>query len=136
MHSRAEKREEVLAALKEIVDAAPDTTASCTYYEWVRDVAEPQPVCIVGHLIKRLEPETFQAMVDADASEAEGQIAGVVIENLRQSGIHLSFDNDRDLIFALAVLQGEQDGGKTWVEAYHEFKTTLNQLTRISEGRS
>ena len=125
MHSRAD----VLAALEDIISAAPETVAECTYFEWEPGSTEATPVCVVGHLINRLEPSTFQVMTEADVT-SEGEVAGVVIENLRQVGIHLSFENDRDLIFALGVLQGEQDQGSTWAEAYKSFKTTLAQLDR------
>ena len=125
-------RTEVLEALKDIVYSAPDTVAKCTYFEWVYGEPDAVPVCVIGHLIKRLEPETFQRMVDIDSDESGPSVSAIVVESLRKEGISLSFDRDRDLIYALGVLQGEQDNGKTWAEAHAEFKKTLEQLDGVS----
>lgn len=128
----AEKRAEVLAALEDIVSSAPETVAECTYFQWTYGEPEAAPVCVVGHLIKRLEPETFQRMVDIDSDESGPSVSSIVVEALRKEGVPLSFDRDRDLIFALGVLQGEQDNGKTWAEAYAEFKKTLEKMDGVS----
>ena len=88
------------------------------------------PVCVVGHLIHRLEPETFQAMVDihlanVDETGDESNIATLPVENLTRCGIHLPFEEDRSLMNALCILQATQDSGSTWAEALVNFKKAL-----------
>lgn len=133
MGSTSEKRAAVIAAVEDIVAEAPETVAECLYFDQDRDedtdelVGEVYPVCVVGHLIKRLEPETFTAMV-ALSKTTVPSMPSFLVEGLRNYGIRLSFDQDRGLIRALGILQGEQDAGKTWAEALESFKKTLASM--------
>lgn len=137
MDSTSETRAAVLTALEEIVAAAPDTVADCVYFDYGDSPDEPNapapvvPVCIVGHLIKRLEPETFEAMVERELTGEEPSIGSILVEKLHEYGVRLSFDQDRNLVWALSVLQGAQDGGRPWKEALWEFK---RQLRLMDEG--
>lgn len=133
MGSTSEKRAAVIAAVEDIVAEAPETVAECLYFDQDRDedtdelVGEVYPVCVVGHLINRLEPETFTAMV-ALSKTTVPSMPSFLVERLRNYGIRLSFDQDRGLIRALGILQGEQDAGKTWAEALESFKKTLASM--------
>ncbi|QWY84133.1 hypothetical protein SEA_A3WALLY_326 [Microbacterium phage A3Wally] len=102
------------------------TKAACMYFnptsiETIR-TGEVQPVCIVGHLIKRLEPETFAVMV-------EGGYASDRVNELRSAGVTLKFiGKDRRLMEAVTELQDVQDSGYSWDDALREFDSTIGPL--------
>lgn len=113
-------RARVREVLGEIVeDFGTEKRAACMYFdmnsiESIR-TGETEPVCIVGHLIHRLEPETFAAMV------AGGYVSDRVNE-LRGAGLTLNFvGKDRRLMNALAELQDVQDSHYTWGDALREY---------------
>ena len=102
------------------------TRAACMYFnansiESIRG-GEVAPVCIVGHLIKRLEPETFAVMV-------EGNHVAERVNELRGVGVTLEFvGKDRRLMEALGELQDVQDSGYDWATALREFDSAIGPL--------
>ena len=84
----------------------------------VEEAAGVEPVCIVGHLIKRLEPENWIKMVN-------GGICGTSLQDLPYEGITLKLVEASGMSEALANLQAEQDRGETWGNARNKFKREL-----------
>lgn len=83
------------------------------------EAADITPVCIIGHLIKRLEPDSWAKLVN-------GGWCGVEVRELRDEGLRLKLVEDPEMARALSVLQGEQDRGETWGRARDRFKRELN----------
>lgn len=119
-----ENRAMVRKVLGEIVEEfGADKRAACLYFDltsidYIRGES-PLPVCIVGHLIHRVEPETFAAMVEERAASPR-------VNELGSSGITLKFvGKDRRLMEALGELQDVQDHGYSWGDALREYDEAI-----------
>lgn len=97
--------------------AIGDAFGSCVYAE---DLEHPS--CIVGHLIYRIDPDTFQQIAESDSANHEG-VSGIVSEYGDYN--FGTVDEDVSLLDALTNLQDQQDTGSTWGNALWSFNLYL-----------
>ncbi|QIG58011.1 hypothetical protein SEA_PAULODIABOLI_327 [Microbacterium phage PauloDiaboli] len=121
---REERRVAVRAALGQIVEEyGPDWTADCVYFNlcdlnYIRG-GRPTPVCLVGHLFERIEPDTFTALIEAEER-------GTEVNRLKSMGITVHFaEGDNLMMNALAELQNNQDAGYSWGVALQEYDNCM-----------
>lgn len=126
---REENRVAVRAVLGQVVEEyGPDWEADCLYFN-VNDPGYSRggratPVCLVGHLINRIEPETFDVMVEAGKHSIE-------VNRLFSEGITLHFaEGDQGMMNALVELQNNQDAGYSWGHALQEYDDCLAGVRR------
>lgn len=103
---------DISAALKSALEAKGDdyvydNNGACVY------AIGGEPSCIVGHVLKEIDPEAFQRVVnfeqDYQANRGDNSFRNVVMK------LNLQFN--RDQARALARMQQKQDTGSTWGSA-------------------
>lgn len=100
---------DISAALKKALevkgqDYVYDNNGQCVY------AIGGEPSCIVGHVLKEIDPEAFERVVeferDNDQNRGDTSLFGVA------DALKLPFEKDQ--LKALAKVQQEQDNGMPW----------------------
>lgn len=98
------KEQEVKDTLRDLINEYGSThTAICTYSDLNGD-----PLCIIGHVIYRLEPDAFEVLKDINL-----HVSGLVDQE------YIKVESDK-LRLDLLALQRIQDAGKPWGYAVNE----------------
>lgn len=122
--------ETVIKALEEVVAEKgedyvyPNAGAECLY------AIDGEPSCIVGHVIARLDPETFQQVVefeDVNGSFGAGKFGTGVDAYVDYWGSYPAF-GDNNVKKVLVSAQIAQDAGYEWKVALKEAKKTAAEL--------
>lgn len=120
----------VLEALEEAVaekgedykyEFPEDADGECVY-----STHDGAPSCIVGYVVKRLDPELFERLHTAEweeVDEGERDTPYVFGWWMYTEGQDL---DERPAHKALIAAQNKQDGGHTWGEALERAKEVLN----------
>ncbi len=133
-------REAVLKTLADIVDeygadhVYEYSNSQCYYSD-----ADGNPSCIVGHVIYRLDPETFARIYAWENGENGdyGERTSCAVRSLGNEGFELGWESEREaasIIDALGHGQATQDLGGTWGEAEDTVRAVLGEAPRHGEA--
>lgn len=124
---RALTLSEVRAAAKEIVSERPNHSMSgerCMY----RDPFDGSPVCLVGAIFHKLDPDLFARFsigyADADLPPLGNHSTLASIDR----GANLSGNWEPGVLTYLDRLQSMQDSGSTWINAFESAELALQTL--------
>ena len=100
---------DISAALKSALDAKGDDYVyenrdKCLY------AIDGQPSCIVGHVLKEIDPDAFERVVQFESDRYQNR-GDTSFGNV---AVALKLDFDEDQLRALKRMQREQDSGTPW----------------------
>lgn len=120
-------REEVTAAIEEAVAEKgndyiyPNYDYGCSYAD-----ENGEPSCIVGHVVAKLDPEKFAAVVDLEDGPGGSWPVYRRSDYEFQKVVGFGDIFDDETIRALSAAQSRQDKGDTWGEALVGYYNTTD----------
>lgn len=106
--------EQVLDALRIVVNGKEDYVYRSDHYLCEYADNEGNPSCVVGHVVNHLDPELFKKLAQREKDTFESPKITRIGYDLKD-GDKLAFT--RGAIIVLGAAQSEQDGSGTWGEA-------------------